>query len=87
MTRPKSASSLAQASASALPQPLIVDTRGMRCPWPVLRAARAMRVADRIILICDDPIARKDVPEMALARGWHCQLSDDGDVTRFFLNL
>lgn len=61
----------------------------MRCPWPVLRAARAMRTSDSIVLICDDPIARKDVPEMALARGWRCQIFDDadsmGESRRFFI--
>ncbi|MET0360558.1 MAG: sulfurtransferase TusA family protein [Sphingobium sp.] len=76
MTSPRSA----EASA-----PLIVDTRGMRCPWPVLRAARAMRDADHIMLISDDPIARRDVPEMALARGWRYEMANEGDLSRISL--
>ncbi|MCE7797928.1 sulfurtransferase TusA family protein [Sphingobium sufflavum] len=67
------------------PAPLIVDARGMRCPWPVLRAARAMRGGAPVLLISDDPIARRDVPDMAHARGWQCTLSDDADATQFLL--
>ena len=57
----------------------------MRCPWPVLRAARAMRDADHVELISDDPIALTDIPEMASARGWTCALSETSDGTRFTL--
>lgn len=64
---------------------MIVDARGMRCPWPVLRAARAMRTADHVELITDDPIALRDVPEMASARGWTCAASGGADGTRFTL--
>ncbi|MET0238702.1 MAG: sulfurtransferase TusA family protein, partial [Sphingobium sp.] len=64
---------------------VIVDARGMRCPWPVLRAARVMRRASHVVLLSDDAIARKDVPEMATARGWCCEIADEGDVTRFTL--
>ncbi|MET0239409.1 MAG: sulfurtransferase TusA family protein [Sphingobium sp.] len=64
---------------------VIVDARGMRCPWPVLRAARAMRSTSHVVLLSDDVIARKDVPEMAAARGWRCDVADEGDVVRFTL--
>ncbi|HEX7854676.1 MAG TPA: sulfurtransferase TusA family protein [Sphingobium sp.] len=68
---------------SAEASPLTVDTRGMRCPWPVLRAARAMRESDHVVLLADDPIALKDVPDMARARGWQCNLAQD-EVTATF---
>ena len=29
----------------------------MKCPWPALRAARAMRETDAIVIEADDPIA------------------------------
>lgn len=57
----------------------------MRCPWPVLRAARAMRDASRVELIADDPIARRDVPDMAAARGWTCVMSDIIGATQYIL--
>ena len=46
-----------------------IDARGMRCPWPVLRAARAMRSARTIIIRADDPIAGR---ELAALAGEHC---------------
>lgn len=64
----------------------VVDARGMRCPWPVLRAAKAMRHETRIILVADDPVARRDVPELAAANGWSCQLEDQAETTRYTLS-
>ena len=36
-----------------------VDARGMRCPWPALRAARALRTHCAVLVRADDPIAPK----------------------------
>ncbi len=50
----------------------IIDARGMRCPWPVLRLARAMREAnqgDQIIIVADDPIAPRELAAFAVERG------------------
>lgn len=47
-----------------------VDARGMRCPWPALRTARAMRTADTVIVIADDPIAPSELAALAQAQGW-----------------
>jgi tRNA 2-thiouridine synthesizing protein A len=66
--------------------PLVVDARGMRCPWPVLRAARAMRESGHVLLIADDPLALNDVPEMAEAQGWQCSVVHDESSTRFTIN-
>ncbi|HEX7874142.1 MAG TPA: sulfurtransferase TusA family protein [Sphingobium sp.] len=61
---------------------IIVDARAMRCPWPVLRAARAMRNSTHVVLWSDDPIALKDVPAMVNARGWQCSIrQDEGHAT------
>lgn len=49
---------------------LRVDARGMRCPWPALRAAKAMRKADAIVVIADDPIAPGELEALAQAQGW-----------------
>jgi tRNA 2-thiouridine synthesizing protein A len=48
----------------------IVDARGMRCPWPVLRLARAMRDVDAATLLADDPAAAGEVAALAAAQGW-----------------
>ncbi|AJA07630.1 hypothetical protein SKP52_03505 [Sphingopyxis fribergensis] len=49
---------------------LVVDARGMRCPWPALRLARAMREAADVLLIADDPQAGREVTAMAGEHGW-----------------
>jgi tRNA 2-thiouridine synthesizing protein A len=47
-----------------------IDARGMRCPWPALRAARAMRQADAVTVVADDPIAPAELAALAQAQGW-----------------
>ncbi|KTE17375.1 sulfurtransferase TusA family protein [Sphingopyxis sp. H115] len=49
---------------------LVVDARGMRCPWPALRLARAMRDAAEVVLIADDPQAGREVAALAAEHGW-----------------
>lgn len=49
---------------------LVVDARGMRCPWPALRLARAMREAADVLLIADDPQAEREVAALAGEHGW-----------------
>ncbi len=47
----------------------LIDTRGMRCPWPVLRAAKALRAAESVIIVTDDPIAPAELAAFAIERG------------------
>jgi tRNA 2-thiouridine synthesizing protein A len=47
-----------------------VDARGMRCPWPVLRLARAMRTLDQVTILADDPAAPAEIAALARAQGW-----------------
>ncbi len=49
---------------------VVVDARGMRCPWPALRLARAMRDAPDVYLIADDPQAGREVAALAGEHGW-----------------
>ena len=52
---------------------IIVDARGHRCPTPTLRLRRALEqagVGARVMLICDDPMARIDVPHFVREAGW-----------------
>lgn len=50
----------------------LVDARGLRCPLPALRLARAVREggAGRYRLLADDPAARTDIPALCAERGW-----------------
>jgi tRNA 2-thiouridine synthesizing protein A len=44
---------------------ICIDARGMQCPWPAVRLARALRDGARIVeVIADDPQAPS---ELALA--------------------
>ncbi|MBO9575120.1 MAG: sulfurtransferase TusA family protein [Sphingobium sp.] len=63
----------------------LIDARGLKCPWPVLRAARAMRECDAVDLLADDPVALVDVPALVAAHRWSVDLVDCGDFTRFQL--
>lgn len=49
-----------------------VDARGLRCPLPALRLARAVREqgAGTYLLLADDPAARRDIPALCTERGW-----------------
>jgi tRNA 2-thiouridine synthesizing protein A len=50
--------------------PIAVNAKGMQCPWPALRAARALREADAIVIEADDPIAASELAALAQAQGW-----------------
>jgi tRNA 2-thiouridine synthesizing protein A len=55
-----------------------VDARGMRCPWPVLRLAKAMRVAEAVALLADDPAASGEIAALARVHGWAVRPIDGG---------
>ncbi|MDX6255791.1 MAG: cysteine desulfurase [Frankiales bacterium] len=51
---------------------MIVDSRGRRCPLPVIDLAKAMReVADGevVTVLADDPAAATDIPAWCRMRG------------------
>lgn len=54
----------------------------MRCPWPALRAARAMREHEAILIRADDPIAPGELEALAQEHGWIFEKREEG---RFFL--
>jgi len=51
-------------------RPMEIDARGMRCPWPALRAARAMRSARAVVIRADDPVAGRELAALAGEHGW-----------------
>lgn len=55
----------------------IVDARGMRCPWPVLRLAKAMRKGGEVLILVDDPIAPGEIRALAGQQGW--TVADEGE--------
>ncbi len=67
----------------------VIDARGHRCPVPTLKLRRAAADAlpgARIRLICDDPLARIDVPHFAAAAGLEiAEVSAEGGVVTFLI--
>ena len=57
---------------------LVVNARGLKCPMPVLRLARAVREGARdVALLTDDPAALKDVPAFCAEQGWEISAEED----------
>ena len=57
----------------------LLDLRGMRCPWPAIRVARAIREAGEgrmILAVADDPIAPREIGAVAAERGWSVSHAD-----------
>jgi tRNA 2-thiouridine synthesizing protein A len=48
-----------------------IDARGMRCPWPAIRLARALREhpGEPIEILADDPNAERELTQLATAAG------------------
>lgn len=60
-----------------------VDARGLKCPWPALRLARAMKDADAVEILADDPRAEAEFRALAEAHGWTVRPAVQGyHVTR-----
>ncbi|HEY5721248.1 MAG TPA: sulfurtransferase TusA family protein [Allosphingosinicella sp.] len=69
-------------------EPVLVDARGMLCPWPALRLSRAAREAGgkgRIRLLADDPAAPRELAALCEERGW--TLTPDAEATSFDVDL
>jgi tRNA 2-thiouridine synthesizing protein A len=62
----------------------IVDARGLRCPWPVLRLAKAMRAAEEVTILVDDPAAPAEIAALALAQNWETHPIPGGFTVRKF---
>ncbi|MBD3762150.1 sulfurtransferase TusA family protein [Sphingomonadaceae bacterium G21617-S1] len=59
--------------------PVRVDARGMRCPWPAIRLSRAMREhpGGPVLILADDPIAPGEIAALAAAQGWTVMPAED----------
>ncbi len=70
-------------------QPLALDTRGYRCPLPVIRleaVLRSLPEAAQVTVIADDPVAAVDIPHFC-HEGGHpvTRLPDRGDACVFLV--
>ena len=69
--------------------PIIVDTRGYRCPMPVIKMEAALRRSSpghQLLVKADDPIAAIDIPHACAEAGHEVQRQDDeGDACVFLV--
>jgi len=66
---------MSKATDPAASDAVVIDARGLRCPWPVLRAARALRDPANgagVILVADDPLADVELAAFAKSRALSC---------------
>jgi tRNA 2-thiouridine synthesizing protein A len=68
-------------------EPVLIDVRGLKCPLPVLKAARRMQPHDagtRFLLLATDPMAAVDVPHFCSENGHRLIAnSREGNELRF----
>ncbi|MEI9928213.1 MAG: sulfurtransferase TusA family protein [Sphingomonas sp.] len=67
-----------------------IDARGMRCPWPAIRLARAWRESGGapLELQADDPAAERELTELAKSLGARIFVIESGEACLFrFLPL
>ena len=64
---------------------LCIDARGMRCPWPAIRAARALREAPDggIEILADDPAAERELAALAAQAGLTIEVAGTAATRRF----
>lgn len=65
-----------------------LDTRGLRCPLPVIRMEAALRrlgPGKTLKILSDDPVAVIDIPHFAREGGHACVEGPGGDGVCVFL--
>lgn len=65
-----------------------LDTRGLRCPLPVLKAEKRLaEMAPGAVLavLATDPVAKVDIPLYCLQQGHQCVQSMEGGALRFLI--
>ncbi len=65
------------------------DARGLKCPMPVIKAKKKldeMGVGQVILIIADDPGAKKDFPAFCMQTGHELvKVYDEGSVFKFYI--
>ncbi|MDJ0638850.1 MAG: sulfurtransferase TusA family protein [Paracoccaceae bacterium] len=65
-----------------------LDTRGLLCPLPVLKAAKRLRALPSgatLTMTADDPAAVIDVPHFCTEQGYDLVSSEDTDGVQTYL--
>lgn len=62
-----------------------IDARGLRCPWPAIRLARALRdgAGEPVEILADDPAAERELAELARSLGARLVVTETTDCNSF----
>jgi tRNA 2-thiouridine synthesizing protein A len=74
-------------STQATTTEVVLDLRGLRCPYPVLRAKKALRgipVGAVLVLECTDPLTAIDVPHFVNQTGHVLQAQEQNGPLHVF---
>jgi tRNA 2-thiouridine synthesizing protein A len=70
-----------------MPEPILIDVRGLKCPLPVLKTERGMRdypARTRFVVLATDPLASVDLPHFCAENGHRLVASGrEGEGLRF----
>ena len=76
-------------NSAAEPSPMTLDTLGLKCPLPALKARKALKKlapGAELIVIADDPLAAIDIPHLARELGEDLvEASEGGGRLRFVI--
>ena len=68
-------------------EPRLIDARGLLCPWPALRLARAareMRGQGRIKIVADDPAAPREIEAICREHAWGFERENESEFVISF---
>jgi tRNA 2-thiouridine synthesizing protein A len=66
---------------------VMLDLKGLKCPLPVLRTGKALRASapgERIVVVCSDPLASLDIPNLLRETGDHLEAETREDGLLIF---
>jgi len=66
----------------------IIDALGLKCPLPVLRAAKALRAMDagaELTVLADDPVAVIDIPHFCYEAGHELLSQSDAEGVQTYV--
>lgn len=79
----------AKSTGGATMNPIPLDLRGLKCPYPALRVRKALNsaaIGSLLVVECTDPMAAIDLPNLLRETGDTIEQSrSDGDVLVFHI--
>lgn len=78
-----------KAGASPQSDAVTLDTRGEKCPLPVLKTEKALarlEVGQTLVVLASDPVARIDIPLYCRQNGFEVTVSESDGVLRFVID-